>query len=70
MGVTYARGSIIGKSETREYDFLVDTGSTWMTLPPAEIIELELEEITGGRRNRVFRYGPYLRVLEGGETAE
>lgn len=29
-----------------------------------------LEEISGSRRNRVFRYGPYLRVLEGGETAE
>lgn len=48
MGVTYARGSITGKTETREYDFLVDTGSTWMTLPPAEITELELEVITGG----------------------
>ena len=29
-----------------------------------------LEEITSSRRNRVFRYGPYLRVLEGGETDE
>lgn len=48
MGVTYARGSIAGKSETREYDFLVDTGSTWMTLPQDEIVELELEEIIGG----------------------
>ena len=48
MGVTYARGSIIGKSETRDYNFLVDTGSTWMTLPPADIAELELEEIPGG----------------------
>ena len=48
MGVTYARGSITGKSETREYDFLVDTGSTWMTLPQADIAELELEEIIGG----------------------
>ena len=25
-----------------------------------------LEEISGSRRNRVFRYGPYLRLLEGG----
>ena len=48
MGVTYARSSIIGKSETRDYNFLVDTGSTWMTLPPADIAELELEEIPGG----------------------
>ena len=48
MGVTYARGNIVGRSETREYDFLVDTGSTWMTLPLAEITGLELEEIIGG----------------------
>ena len=27
-----------------------------------------LEEVTGGRRNRVFRYGPYLGILEGGEA--
>ncbi len=37
----------------------------------ARLVEIGvLEEITGGRRNRVFRYGPYLRVLDGGETAE
>ena len=29
-----------------------------------------LEEITGNRRNRVFRYGPYLQALEGVETAD
>ncbi len=29
-----------------------------------------LEEITDSRRNRVFRYGPYLHALEGGETAD
>ena len=29
-----------------------------------------LEEVTGNQRNRVFRYGPYLKALEGGETAE
>lgn len=28
-----------------------------------------LEEVTGNRRNRVFRYGPYLEALEGGEMA-
>ena len=48
MGITFARGSVIGKSETREYDFLVDTGSTWMTLPAVEITELALPEIIGG----------------------
>jgi len=29
-----------------------------------------LEEITGNRRNRVFRYAPYLKALEGVETVE
>ncbi|MCY4110693.1 MAG: Fic family protein [Chloroflexi bacterium] len=29
-----------------------------------------LEEITESRRNRVFRYGPYLQALEGVETAD
>lgn len=48
MGITYARGSIIGQSETREYDFLVDTGATWMTLPEIDVIELALPEIIGG----------------------
>ena len=47
MGVTYARGSIAGNAGIREYDFLVDTGSTWMTLPPDAIAELELDAISG-----------------------
>ncbi len=29
-----------------------------------------LEEVTGNQRNRVFRYGHYLKALEGGEIAE
>ena len=47
MGVTYANGSIAGNVGIREYDFLVDTGSTWMTLPPDAIAELELDAISG-----------------------
>ena len=47
MGITYARGTIIGKSQTRQYLFLVDTGSTWMTLPPQDIVELQLDRIEG-----------------------
>ena len=47
MGITYARGSITGKSETRDYDFLVDTGSTWMTLPTVDINELGLQQMAG-----------------------
>jgi hypothetical protein len=45
MGVTYARGSITGKSETREYDFLVDTGATWVGIPPADIDALGLDTV-------------------------
>jgi Fic family protein len=33
-----------------------------------EVLDL-LEETTGGRRNRVFRYGPYWRLLEKPEAA-
>ena len=47
MGITYARGTIIGRSETRQYLFLVDTGSTWMTLPQSDIDELECDRIHG-----------------------
>ena len=47
MGITYARGTIIGRSQTRQYLFLVDTGSTWMTLPQSDIDELELDRIHG-----------------------
>ena len=43
MGITFARGSIAGKTETREYDFLVDTGATWIGLPSADIDALELD---------------------------
>ena len=45
MGITYAGGSITGKTETREYDFLVDTGSTWMTLRQSDIDLLQLAEL-------------------------
>ena len=44
MGVTYARGSITGRSETREYVFLVDTGATWISIPQVEIDRLGLED--------------------------
>lgn len=47
MGITYARGTIIGKSQTRQYLFLVDTGSTWLTLPQRDIVELRLDRIEG-----------------------
>ena len=45
MGITYARGSITGKSETREYDFLVDTGATWVGIPQADVEALGLDTV-------------------------
>ena len=45
MGTTYAKGSITGKTETREYDFLVDTGATWLGIPQADIDALGLDTV-------------------------
>ena len=45
MGITYARGSITGKTETREYDFLVDTGATWVGIPQDDIDALALDTV-------------------------
>ena len=45
VGVTYARGSIAGKTETREYDFLVDTGATWVGIPQEDIDALALDAV-------------------------
>ena len=45
MGRTYAPATIIGADSTREYEFLVDTGSTRIGLPQREIDELGLRPI-------------------------
>ena len=45
MGITYAKGSITGQTETREYNFLVDTGATWVGIPPADIDALGLDTV-------------------------
>ena len=45
MGVTYAKGSITGQNEVREYDFLVDTGATWVGIPQADIDALGLDTV-------------------------
>ena len=45
MGVTYAKGSITGRAEVREYDFLVDTGATWVGLPQDDIDALGLDTV-------------------------
>ena len=72
MGVTYARGSITGKSETREYDFLVDTGATWVGIPQADIDALGLDTVPNASAeivtgNGVIRTPMYIAVgmLEG-----
>ena len=72
MGVTYARGSITGKSETREYDFLVDTGATWVGIPQADIDALGLDAVPNASAeivtgNGVIRTPMYIAVgmLEG-----
>ncbi len=46
MGVTEVQARIIGGNETREYTFIVDTGSTYLALPLEEI------EVLGLRRGR------------------
>lgn len=45
VGKTFARGVINGPSDSGEFTFLVDTGATWLTLPPEAIAELQLDAI-------------------------
>ncbi len=48
MGVTIVPARIIGEAETRDYNFMIDTGSTYVGLPLEEIEALELRP-SGGR---------------------
>lgn len=45
MGVAYAKGSITGRLENREYNFLVDTGATWVGIPQDDINALGLDTV-------------------------
>lgn len=45
MGKTFAQGVINSRSASLEFSFLVDTGATWLTLPPDAIAELQLDVI-------------------------
>lgn len=45
MGVTYAKGSVTGPTAVRAYDFLVDTGATWVGLPQEDIDALGLDTV-------------------------
>ena len=50
MGGTDVQAKIIGETETREYTFLVDTGTTHVALPPEEIEALGLRPALGKLR--------------------
>jgi len=57
MGRTLVTATIIGPKATKEYSFLVDTGSTRMGLPIGEIEELGLTLIPGGKRRFIAATG-------------
>ena len=48
MGRTFVEGTIIGSSTTKEFRFLVDTGSTFIGLRLEDIEELGLTKIPDG----------------------
>ena len=47
MGVTEVQARVLGLHETREYTFMVDTGSTYLGLPQEEIECLGLPQGLG-----------------------
>ncbi len=49
MGRTEVNAIIRGPQREREFTFLVDTGSTLVGLPPADIESLELVPVPNGR---------------------
>lgn len=49
MGRTFVNATVIGQRATRDYSFMIDTGSTYMGLPIEEIEELGLTMIPDGK---------------------
>jgi predicted aspartyl protease len=47
VGLTEVQATIIGSNETRDYNFVVDTGATYLGLPLEEIELLGLQPSTG-----------------------
>ena len=47
MGVTTVQARVFGELETREFSFMVDTGSTFLALPQEEIDALGLPRARG-----------------------
>ena len=62
MGITYASGSITGKSEVREFSFLVDTGATWVGLPQADIDALGLDTVPNAGASLMMADGSVRRT--------
>ena len=58
MGVTQVQATIFGEKETREYTFMVDTGSTYLALPAEEIEALGLEGGEWGTVRLMSATGP------------
>lgn len=57
MGRTFVTANIIGPNTTKEYSFLVDTGSSYVGLPMVEIQELGLRPIRNGSMEFVTATG-------------
>ena len=47
MGVTTVQARVFGELKTREFSFMVDTGSTFLALPQEEIDALGLPRARG-----------------------
>ena len=47
MGATIVQARVFGDYESREYEFMVDTGSTFLALPQEEIEALGLRRARG-----------------------
>ena len=47
MGATLVQAKVFGENEAREYEFMVDTGSTFLALPQEEIEALGLRRARG-----------------------
>lgn len=58
VGVTTVQATIVGDKETREYSFMVDTGSTYLALPMREIEALGLDGGDWGKVSLVSATGP------------
>jgi predicted aspartyl protease len=57
MGRTFVTATINGPKATKEYSFLVDTGSSYVGLPMVEIQELGLTPIPNGKMQFVTATG-------------